>query len=66
MSVWGRSFFGEVNFMFQDFSIFFEMFRSLISSALNIPYFVPMILGLFITAMILCLIEYFFKGSYQK
>lgn len=52
--------------MFQDFSVFFDMFRTLISSALNIPYFVPMILGLFITAMILCLIEYFIKGSYQK
>lgn len=52
--------------MFEDFSIFFEMFRSIVSSALNIPYFLPMILGLFITAMILCIIEYFIKGSYQK
>ena len=52
--------------MFQDFSVFFDMFRTLISSALNIPYFLPMILGLFIIAMILCLIEYFIKGSYQK
>lgn len=52
--------------MFEDFSIFFEMFRSIVSSALNIPYFLPMILGLFVTAMILCLIEYFIKGSYSK